>query len=278
MGQEPSHPRNGASIEVIGAGLPRTGTTSLALALHILLDGPVYDGGTQLWHGKPSDCTDLISVLQKTPIKSSSDKEYILKTLKKIFGGYMATTDTPSAQFVPELLELWPDAKVICTTRDPDTWAKSIDRIVRASSTHSWFLLLVLFPLPGLRHFTSYVHALRHGRWGELYVRPGDDITEYTRAWYDRHTEWLKSVVPREKLIFYDVRDGWEPLCEALGKEVPRDNMGQVLKFPKLNDARSADEFAKQIMRKGFVAWGEILGACMLVSGLLYLTRRSWCG
>lgn len=48
MGQEPSFPRVGDSIQVIGAGLPRTGTTSLALALHVLLDGPVYDGGTQL--------------------------------------------------------------------------------------------------------------------------------------------------------------------------------------------------------------------------------------
>lgn len=277
MGQEASHPRDGVSIQVIGAGLPRTGTTSLALALQILFDGPVYDGGTQLWHGKPSDCTALISVLQKTPIRSASDKQYILNTLKQIFHGYVATTDTPSAQFVPELLELWPDAKVICTVRDSDAWSRSIDQIVRASSTRSWFLRLVLFPLPGLRHFTTYVYALQHGRWGELYVRPGDDITEYTRAWYDRHTEWLKSVVPREKLLFYDVRAGWQPLCEALGKEIPRDEGGKILEFPKLNDARSADDFAKQIVRKGLVAWAKIWGSVLAMGVGLYFGRLRWC-
>jgi len=276
MGQEPSHPRDGASIQVIGAGLPRTGTTSLALALRILLDGTVYDGGTQLWHGKPSDCTDLISVLRKTPIKSADDKQYILRTLQNILSGYIATTDTPSAQFVPEILELWPDAMVICTVRDPDAWARSIDQIVKVSSTHTWFLLVALFPLPGLRYFTTYVHALQHGRWGELYVRPGDHISEYTRAWYDRHIEWLKTVVSEEKLVFFDVRDGWAPLCKALGKEVPRNEKGEELEFPKLNDAHSADEFARQIVRKGLLAWCHILGTCGVVGVGLLVLRRIW--
>jgi hypothetical protein len=276
MGQKPSYARAGTSIQVIGAGLPRTGTTSLALALHILLDGPVYDGGTQLWYGKPSDCTDLINLLRRTPIKSSSDKAYVLGILGKILDGYVATTDTPSAQFVPELLELWPHAKVICTVRNPDEWKKSIDRIVAASSPRSWLLSAALLPLPGLRYFTTYVDALQRGRWGELYIRPGDHMIEYTRAWYDRHIEWLERVVPKEKLVFYDVRDGWAPLCEALGKVIPRDEKGMVLEFPKLNDAKSADDFARQIVMRGLIAWTMILGMCgLVVVGLCY-QKRLW--
>lgn len=265
MGQEYSKPRTGSMIQVIGAGLPRTGTTSLALALSILLDGPVYDGGTQLWHGKPSDCTDLISVLHKTPIKSAADKEFVLKTLEKILDGYVATTDTPGAQFVPELLELYPDAKVICTVRDKDAWGKSIAQIGRASSSRTWMLSLILLPLPGLRHFIAYVSALRHGRWGELYIRTGDS-NGYSAAIYDRHIEWLKGVVPEEDLFFYDVRDGWEPLCSALQVPVPKD-----LEFPKLNDAHSADEFAKAIVRKGLMAWAKICSVGAVVVSMVIL-------
>ncbi|KAH7089973.1 NAD dependent epimerase/dehydratase [Paraphoma chrysanthemicola] len=266
MGQEPSLPRQGTQIKVIGAGLPRTGTTSLALALAILLDGPVYDGGMQLWHGKPGDCTDLIDVLRKTPIKSSADKASILKTLNKIMEGYIATTDTPGAQFVPELLELYPDAMVICTVRDPDEWAHSIRQIVRASVTRSFLLSLILLPLPGLRHFTSYTSALRNGRWGELYIRPGEGTSGASPlAWYERQIVWLKNVVPTKQLRFYDIRDGWEPLCKALDVPVP---VG--VEFPKLNDAKSADEFAKRVIRRGLLAWAAILGMCALVA--IYLT------
>jgi len=270
MGQEPSQPRAGSSIQVIGAGLPRTGTTSLALALSILLEGPVYDGGTQLWHGKPSDCTDLIRMLHKTPIKSASDRRFILSTLRSILDGYIATTDTPGAQFVPELLELWPDAKVICTIRDRTEWATSINPIGRASSSRSWMLSLVLLPLPGLRHFTTYVSALRHGRWGELYFRPGD-ANGYSAAIYERHIEWLKSVVPEEKLVFYDVRDGWEPLCKALAVRVPEDKP-----FPKLNDSKSADEFARAVVMKGLKAWVKIFGACAIIVVGLRAGWRAW--
>lgn len=134
--------------------------------------------------------------------------------------------------------------------------------------------MIALFPLPGLRYFTAYVYALQHGRWGELYVRPGDDVTEYTRAWYDRHTAWLESVVPREQLMYYDVRDGWGPLCEALGKDIPRDKNGEVLEFPKLNDAQSADAFAKQIVRKGLMAWARIMTVCGVIGVSISVARR----
>ncbi|KAF2025002.1 hypothetical protein EK21DRAFT_77511 [Setomelanomma holmii] len=140
MGQEPSFPCEGKQIKVFGAGLPRTGTTSLAFALSIRLDGPVYDGGTQLWHGKPSDCTDLINIFRKTPIKSPADKAFFLETLKKILDGYIAKTDKPGAQFVPELLELYPDALVICTVRGQEGWGHSIRQIERVSTTRSFLL------------------------------------------------------------------------------------------------------------------------------------------
>ncbi|KAF2178984.1 hypothetical protein K469DRAFT_717490 [Zopfia rhizophila CBS 207.26] len=268
MGQEASKPQPGTKIRIIGAGLPRTGTASFSAALSILLNGPVYHGGTQMCLGRPSDISNWISVLGKTPIRSSGDREYILKEIDKMLDGYVATTDTPGAQFVPELMELYPDAKVICTVRDPDAWAKSIDKT--AGNALMWFLGIVLLPLPGMRNFPRYLEAIRDGRWNELYAKPGDGYV-YGRQVWDRHMEWLKKLVPEKKLVFFDVSDGWGPLCAALGVEVP-----EAVEFPKSNDGDAMDRFAKEQIRRGLKAWAKIFGVCTLLGGIGWAAASRW--
>ncbi|KAK6070019.1 hypothetical protein SCUP515_08697 [Seiridium cupressi] len=123
MGQEASTPVPGTKFpESFGAGLPRIRTASLAKALEILLQGPVYHGGTQV----------------HSPIRSAADKTFILATILGAMQGYAATTDVPAMLFVPELMKLHPDAKVVCTVRDPDAWAKSIDATSQQSL--AWYL------------------------------------------------------------------------------------------------------------------------------------------
>jgi hypothetical protein len=114
------------------------------------------------------------------------------------------------------------------------------------------------------------VSALQRGRWGELYSRPGN-ANGCSAAIYDRHIECLKSVVPEEKLVFYDARDGWEPLCRALAVRVPDD-----IPFPTLNDSKSADEFARVIVMKGLKAWAKICGAGAFTVGGLCVGWRAW--
>lgn len=102
-------------------GLPRTGTASFSAALSILLNGPVYHGGTQnLVSGDPHHIKTWIDILSRTPYKSAADKEYVKQKIKAITDGYVAVADTPHALFVEELMELYPAAKVVCTVRDPD--------------------------------------------------------------------------------------------------------------------------------------------------------------
>ena len=60
-------------------------------------------------------------------------------------------TDAPCNGLVPELLELYPDAVVICTVRDPDAWVASMATVANAATL--WFLGVVLFWIPGMRHF-----------------------------------------------------------------------------------------------------------------------------
>ncbi len=158
------------------------------------------------------------------------------------FDGYVAATDAPVPGLTKELLELYPEALVICTVRDPDAWVKSMAGVASASTM--WFLRGVLLPLPGMRHFVDYIEVLRK-QWVFLY----GERDPPTRQSYDRHIEWLKEIVPADRLIFFDVRDGWGPLCSVLGKEVPD------TPFPKINDGEAIDRFAKKVVQRGLLRW-----------------------
>jgi len=260
MGQTASQPASGKKLQVIGAGFSRTGTTSFGAALSYLLDGPCYHGGTQMLNSPESHIKQWIDVIQHTPTKSEADRQYVLDNVHELLAGYVACTDLPSNAFVEELMEVYPDAKVICTVRDPDKWWQSIRPVIEKGNLTvlSW----ILAPLPTLRMFRTYHDALDHGSFGETIYRPGE-TKKPSRVTYDRHIEHLKKVVPKDKLFFFDVRDGWEPLCAILGVPVPKD-----MPFPKLNDAEAIESFMKASVKRGLMAWAGI-GATIGAAGLL---------
>lgn len=258
MGQEYSHPQPGTTPLVICAGFPRTGTTSLCIALETLLSGPVYHGGTQIFLGPPSGIRTATKVLNQwptSPTSSPTKHAQQLKDIKTLFSGgdgnsgkgYVAIADSPGCTLVPELLALYPDAKVNVSTRDVEGWVRSMATISNAATM--WFLRAVLFPLPTMRHMVDYIDALRR-QWVLLY----GEREPVTRKSYERHLQRLREVVPAEKLFFVDVKDGWGPLCEILGKEVP-----VAVEFPRVNDGKAIDEFSARMVTKGLVAWAKIL-------------------
>lgn len=263
MGQKYSAPRPGTKFRVIGAGLSRTGTASFSKALEILLDGPVYHGGTQVTLGPEVDIKTWIKVLSQWPPQNKSMHNENLDLLASRLSGYAAITDAPGSGLVPELLALYPDAKVICTIRDVSSWEKSM--AVVASASTQWFLYFVLFPLPSLRFFVDYIDGLRQ-QWLCLY----GETEPPTSKTYNRHIEWLKEVVPPERLIFYDVKDGWEPLCKALDLPVPKDEP-----FPRINDGKAIDEFAKTQIIRGLKAWIFILLIIVVVGTIIAMLVSS---
>ncbi|GAB1205097.1 hypothetical protein APSETT445_003766 [Aspergillus pseudonomiae] len=224
MGQQASVPKPGTQLQVIGAGLSRTGTASFSAALEILLDGPIYHGGTQNTMGRPVEIKSWIQILRTW---LAGDRATTLSLLQRRTTGYAAITDAPASQLVPELLALYPDSKVIVTVRDPDAWVKSMQQI--SSLAKLWFLGAVLLPLPG------------NAQWDTIY--DGSRVNAYI---YERHLEWLKEVVPADQLVFFSVKDGWGPLCEALGKEVPTD-----IPFPRVNDSKAIDRVAEYHIKRG---------------------------
>ncbi|MCJ1320384.1 hypothetical protein MMC15_005722 [Xylographa vitiligo] len=261
MGQTASTPSPNAKFQVIGAGLSRTGTTSFGSALSLLLKGPVYHGGTQVVGSSEAHIKSWIRCISHTPIRTPTDAQIVNSWLREVFTGYVACTDYPGAQFTPELLALHPDAKVICTLRDPDRWAESIEAM--SKSVTMWHLSVLLWPVPTMRWFVRYLDVTRAGRWKELYG------VEYAdRGVWDKHIEWLKGVVPPEKLFFFDVRDGWEPLCKILGVEVP-----EGIEFPRENDKEAVESLIKAQVMRGLMTWAAISGGVAVGLGI-WLTLR----
>lgn len=170
-------------------------------------------------------------------------------------------TDAPAFGLVPELMELYPYAPVICTVRDPEAWESSMEGTANAST--QWFLRGVLLPLPTMRHFVSYINVLAD-MWCERY---GERVP-LTRLSYERHIAWLKRIVPPDRLFFFDVKDGWEPLCRALGKDIPKD-----ISFPRINDGKAIEAAAKKHVRDGLVRWAGILSVLAIIVAILVATR-----
>ncbi|KAH8655878.1 hypothetical protein BX600DRAFT_515563 [Xylariales sp. PMI_506] len=261
MGQQYSASRPGTKLRVIGAGLPRTGTAAFSRALEILLDGPIYHGGTQTTLGPESEIQTWIKVLSQWPPIDQSSKVANLELIKSRTEGFAAITDSPGCGLVEELMTLYPDAKVICTVRDVSAWEKSLDGV--KSSATQWFLRFVLFPLPSLRFFVDYIDVLRD-QWLTLY----GEIDPASGKIWDQHMAWLKETVPQDRLIFYDVRDGWDPLCRALDLPVPAD-----IPFPRINDSKAIDDFAKAQVQRGLTRWALIFVTATTVTLALFNYR-----
>ncbi|KAK1476442.1 hypothetical protein CCUS01_16832 [Colletotrichum cuscutae] len=115
-----------AKMQVICAGLSRTGTSSISRALEMLLDGPVFHGGTQLCLGPEAEIKSWMKVLSEWPPTNAAMEQEILNTIRDRTDGYVAITDAPGCNLVQELVTLYPDAKVVCTVRDDEAWERSM--------------------------------------------------------------------------------------------------------------------------------------------------------
>jgi hypothetical protein len=90
--------------------------------------------------------------------QKGADEDVIRDTLRKLTAGYVATTDTPMIQFTEELTKLYPNAIVICTTREKDAWYRSSQALNQ--NTGLWWLDYVFFPMPTLRLFGQWRNTI----------------------------------------------------------------------------------------------------------------------
>lgn len=198
-------------LEVIGAGFGRTGTYSLKAALERLGFGPTYHMFEVFQH------PEHIPLWQAAGEGKPTDWE-------QIFDGYRSAVDWPASAFYQELMEVYPEARVILTVRDPERWHESG--------------MNTIFPkqedgpeLPEDPH-GRMVHTIL---WNGIFGGRVHD-REHAIALFNRHIEQVKERVPRERLLVYEVKEGWEPLCAFLGVPVPDEE------FPRLNDTGAFNE------------------------------------
>ncbi|GAC1556998.1 MAG: sulfotransferase family protein [Herpetosiphon sp.] len=236
------------TIRVIGAGFGRTGTASLKLALETLGFGQCYHMSEIF--DRPADARVWDDAAIGNPVDWDA-----------LFTGYQATVDWPGCTFYRELMEQYPAAKVILTVRDAEMWHKSamqtIYKIYKLS--HSVMFKPFRYVIPAIGRIATMQD---HVFWeGTFHGRFPDKA--FAMEVFNQHNEEVKRFVPAERLLVYEVREGWEPLCTFLDVPVPAEP------FPHVNDTA---EFQQRITRfmGGMVAGG------LLVGGLLLLGWRWW--
>ena len=222
----------GQPMRVIGAGLPRTGTASLHRAVSVL--------GYHTYHMQIA----LKEVTHTKQWAAFADGTASFQDVAKFISrnGYNATFDYPTSDYVAEYLQLYPDAKVILSVRDNATaWAQSFqvlqELVLTMERPFSWTYpnwIPLLTPERAVDFHKIRCHlgtnTLNVSRC-ELLFGLGQTL-DYLLQHYEKHNARIREIVPPEQLLEFNVKQGWEPLCEFLGHTPPERN------FPRVGEAR----------------------------------------
>jgi hypothetical protein len=198
------------ALRVIGAGLGRTGTMSMKLALE------------QLGIGRCYHMAELIADLTRLPewlrvIDGTPDWD-------TIFAGFAATVDYPACTYWRQLMVRYPDAKVLLTVRDADDWFDSTQATIFSPAMRAR-----IAGSPMERFFQGAVL----GDFGNRI-----DDRGFMKGAFERHNAAVRAAVPADRLLVYEVGEGWSRLCEFLGVPEP------ASPFPRVN---SRDEMQRMM-------------------------------
>jgi Sulfotransferase domain len=194
------------AIQVFGAGVGRTGTYSLKLAINQLGLGPCYHM-EEVLHQMPVHVPLWSAALNGQP------------DWQAIYSGYESAVDWPTAGFFRELIAAYPSARFILTLRTPESWADSFNATI-------YKLLADRDNAPPEMKAWLEMSSGVIARTG---FPDGLDRDGLIRA-YMAHNEAVKEAIPADQLLVYEVKEGWDPLCEFLDVPVPAEA------FPRSND------------------------------------------
>jgi len=196
------------SLAVIGAGFGRTGTASIKIALELLGLGPCH-------HMKEVSSPE--SVADWLAVAEGEKPEW-----DRIFSDYGSCIDWPAAFFWRELSEYYPDAKILLTVRDSESWYKSMENTIFRVLKSNPQDFTVADKLVGKRIFNQRF-----------------DDKEYVIGIYEQNIRDVQAVFSSDRLLTYELGAGWEPLCRFLGKPVPD------VPFPQSNTTQDFQEFVR---------------------------------
>lgn len=216
-------------LKVIGAGFGRTGTASTKAALEHLGFGPCYH---------------MFEVIAKPERMKSWDRAVEGERMDwdEVLAGFQSTVDWPGCTFWPQLVEAYPDAKVLLTVRDPQRWY---------DSTYNTIYQFVKDGPDGVSvgdgEFARTMRpTIDKMIWNGTFDGRFED-RDHAIEVFEQHNERVRRGVPADRLLEFEVGQGWGPLCEFLGVDVPAEA------FPHVNDSASIVDLADRVSREGRV-------------------------
>ncbi len=187
------------TLRVVGAGLGRTGTLSLKVALEKLLGTPCYHMAEVF--PRPDH------VEQWTAAARGESVDWL-----RLFSGFGAAVDWPAGAFWAPVSRAYPDALILLSTRDAKGWYASVRSTI--------FQLSRIPASP----FLEMVETL----FATTFTLALEDEAACIAA-FEAHNARVRAQAPKHRLLEWTATDGWEPLCEALGVPVPSEP------FPRVN-------------------------------------------
>ncbi len=203
-------------LKIIGAGLGRTGTMSLKIALEGLGFGPCYHmiecipqgpDHWQLW-------VDALSGRQNW---------------ESVFTGFNSAVDFPTCSSYLSLAQYYPDAKIILTVRDQERWFDSTQETIFSPK---WIEFLRASPMNPFLQLTVF----------DFFKDRLHDKNHFIERFQD-HVNEVKKNIPASRLLVFDVRQGWAPLCEFLNVPEPD------TEFPRVNEAEETKNLLNDMMQ-----------------------------
>lgn len=244
-------------MKVIGAGFGRTGTTSLKAALETLGFGPSYHMTEVFTHPEHVGFWEAARRGERV-------------NWRRFFEGYGVAVDWPACSFYEELMRAFPEAPVILSVRDPERWYESVSgtiyQVRRASAgsafTKTVFAFAGLF-VPGV---TGIVRLADGIVWDDTFEGRFEDKAHAIET-FERHNEEVRRRVPPERLLVYDVKQGWGPLCDFLGVQAPNEP------FPHLND--TAEMRRRLLGLAALSAALPVLAISTTAAAIVFLIQRA---
>ena len=188
------------TMKIICAGFLKTGTKSIAKALR-QLGFTVVDWEDQLF-GFLDHWVDVFQNGAKPDVK-------------RVYQNVDVCVDTPGYFFFEEILEAFPDCKVILSVREEDSWIKSLVR--QLDSLNALRSKVESMLSPSARKMQYVFDSFSNAAIGSCNTKS----TYVMRKRYRIHNHRVKSIVPTDKLLVYNVKQGWKPLCDFLECDVP---------------------------------------------------------
>jgi hypothetical protein len=214
-------------MRLIGAGLPRTGTLTQKLALEQLGLGPCYH-----WVNVIADL-DQVEVWDR-----AMDGE---QPWEEVFAGHPSTVDWPGGYFYRELAEAYPEAKVLLSVREGASWERSFRETIWTMSHGSSLMPLLAHARaeidPRWERYLAMVDRMFWGPQGTF--ADGHEQPQEMIEQMERHNQQVIEAIPAERLLVWEVGEGWGPLCEFLEVPVPSEAL------PHANDR---DTFLQRVI------------------------------